>query len=266
MTLSTRDLTNFHHAILAVHGAASPHSFGTHLLQALRLIVPGDIRVADFSGVRNDSHAGTAYDPGHAIPAEVNAAVHRHLADNPLYRRRNTQATSISDLLDRRAWHRTALHGEAYGKVGQEDGLGLDIDLGAGGMLTLNVTRSRRGYAAAERVSLGLLGAHVQAHWHRLQAEQRWRHALARDTPSPLHALSLRERDVLGWVAGGKTNATIAHLLGVRPGTVKRHLENIYRKLGLSGRSHAASLLALAPRATAATGEPGLQDAGIPPD
>ena len=247
MSLSTYELVQLNRAILAVHGAASTQTYASHLLHALRLIVPGDICVADFSGVAEPG-AMTAYDPGRAIPAEVNAAVHRHLTDNPLYGRRNAHATSISDLLGKRAWHRTALYGEAYARVGQEDGLALDIHLGDGGMVTLNATRGRRGYSTAERTSLGLLGTHVHAQWRRLRAEQRWRTALARATPSALDALSPREREVLAWVAGGKSNATIAALLDVRPGTVKRHLENIYRKLGVAGRSDAAALVALMPR------------------
>jgi DNA-binding CsgD family transcriptional regulator len=56
--------------------------------------------------------------------------------------------------------------------------------------------------------------------------------------------LSRREREVLHWVAQGKTNAEIATILGVSPGTVKRHLENLYPKLGVENR-HAAALLFL---------------------
>lgn len=246
--MPTSALTRLNHAILAVHDAPSVDALATHLLHALRLIVPGDIRVVDFSGTA-EIRSRTAYDPGHAIPADVNAAVHRHLRDNPLYGRRNVRATSISDLLTRRQWRRTALFGEAYARAGQEDGLALDVALGHGGMLTLNVTRSTRGYSAHERASLALLGPHAQAQWRRLRAEQHWRDALARTTPSSLDALSAREREVLGWVAGGRPNGEIALLLGIRAGTVKRHLENAYRKLGVTDRRAAAGLLApLMPR------------------
>lgn len=248
MSMSTAAVTRLNHAILAVSDASSLDVLAAHLLHALRLIVPGDIRVADFSGIA-EIRGHTAYDPGHAIPAEVNAAVHRHLRDNPLYGRRNARATSISDLLTRRQWRRTALFGEAYARVGQEDGLALDLALGHGSMLTLNVTRGTRGYSAAERMSLGLLGPHAQAQWRRLRAQQRWGGALARTAPSPLDALSAREREVLGWVAGGRSNGEIATLLGIRAGTVKRHLETVYRKLGVTSRRDAAIMLApLMPR------------------
>lgn len=48
--------------------------------------------------------------------------------------------------------------------------------------------------------------------------------------------LSAREREVLGLVAGGKTNREIAELLGMGAETVKTLLERTYGKLGVRGR------------------------------
>jgi DNA-binding CsgD family transcriptional regulator len=62
--------------------------------------------------------------------------------------------------------------------------------------------------------------------------------ALAR--PDSSHGLTRREIDVLAWVALGKTNAQIAEVLSIAPGTVKKHLEHIYEKLGVSSRTDAA--------------------------
>jgi DNA-binding CsgD family transcriptional regulator len=53
--------------------------------------------------------------------------------------------------------------------------------------------------------------------------------------------LTARERQVVGWVACGKTNAEIAGLLWLSPGTVRRHLENIYGKLGVHNRAAAVA-------------------------
>ncbi|HEX7254670.1 MAG TPA: helix-turn-helix transcriptional regulator [Gaiellaceae bacterium] len=66
------------------------------------------------------------------------------------------------------------------------------------------------------------------------------------------HALHLRERqveadltarelEVLAWVARGKTNAQIAELLWLAPSTVRKHLENVYAKLGVNTRTAAAA-------------------------
>jgi DNA-binding NarL/FixJ family response regulator len=55
--------------------------------------------------------------------------------------------------------------------------------------------------------------------------------------PTPLTA---RELEILGAVAEGHTNARIGRLLWVTEQTVKFHLSNIYRKLGVSNRTEAS--------------------------
>ena len=55
--------------------------------------------------------------------------------------------------------------------------------------------------------------------------------------------LSSREREVLRWVARGKPNAEIATALYISESTVRKHLQNAYRKLGVSSRTAAVALL-----------------------
>jgi DNA-binding NarL/FixJ family response regulator len=56
--------------------------------------------------------------------------------------------------------------------------------------------------------------------------------------------LTPRVAEVLLWVAQGKTNADIATILGISESTVKKHLLEIFEKLGVETRS-AATLRAL---------------------
>jgi DNA-binding NarL/FixJ family response regulator len=65
-------------------------------------------------------------------------------------------------------------------------------------------------------------------------------------SPKPLQSLGLTEREaeVLLWVAQGKSNGDIAILLGMAEKTVKKHMGNIFTKLGLEGRN-AATVRAL---------------------
>ena len=51
--------------------------------------------------------------------------------------------------------------------------------------------------------------------------------------------LTAREREVLEWLAAGKTNRDIAEILGARPRTIEKHLERIYQKLGVETRTAA---------------------------
>lgn len=56
--------------------------------------------------------------------------------------------------------------------------------------------------------------------------------------------LTAREAEVLYWVAQGKSNPDIATILGAGVRTVHKHVENIFRKLGLETRN-AATLAAI---------------------
>ena len=51
--------------------------------------------------------------------------------------------------------------------------------------------------------------------------------------------LTPREREILAWVACGKTNREIAAVLYLASGTVGKHLDNVYAKLGVGSRAGA---------------------------
>lgn len=55
--------------------------------------------------------------------------------------------------------------------------------------------------------------------------------------------LTERERQVLERVAAGDRNAEIATSLGISPLTVRKHLENVFAKLGVENRTAAAAML-----------------------
>lgn len=54
-----------------------------------------------------------------------------------------------------------------------------------------------------------------------------------------LLGLTKREAEVLFWIAKDKSNASIARVLGCCEGTVRKHLEHLYAKLGVQTRTGA---------------------------
>ena len=68
-------------------------------------------------------------------------------------------------------------------------------------------------------------------------------------------ALTPRETEVLSWLSKGKTNRDIGDILGLSPRTVNKHLEHIFRKLGVETRAAAAAL--------ASTGLPAFADSNV---
>ena len=62
----------------------------------------------------------------------------------------------------------------------------------------------------------------------------------ARNTASPLDALSEREREVLALVARGLPNKLIARELSISEKTVKAHMTKVFRAIGVTDRTQAA--------------------------
>jgi pimeloyl-ACP methyl ester carboxylesterase/DNA-binding CsgD family transcriptional regulator len=64
--------------------------------------------------------------------------------------------------------------------------------------------------------------------------------------PAALAQLTGREREVLELVADGRDNSEIAEALSLSVRTVERHIQTIYRKLGLTGSAQRTAAAALA--------------------
>jgi DNA-binding CsgD family transcriptional regulator len=132
--------------------------------------------------------------------------------------------------------------------------------------LILHSLRDRmNSFEYARRLAAGIAGAELvpldSDNHILLEEEPAWpvfvnavRRFVAADVSAPAperveDVLSPRELDVLRLVAAGRDNEEIAGALQLSVRTVERHLQNVYGKLGLSGRSAriAAAARLLAP-------------------
>ena len=55
--------------------------------------------------------------------------------------------------------------------------------------------------------------------------------------------LTMREAEILMWIARGKTNRDVGQILGNSPRTVNKHLEHIFEKLGVATRAAAIAVV-----------------------
>jgi DNA-binding NarL/FixJ family response regulator len=68
------------------------------------------------------------------------------------------------------------------------------------------------------------------------------RYVLTKDNSGGLDTLSVRQREILGYVAEGLSNAEIGRRLFLSESTIKQHLRAAYKLLGVSNRTEAANL------------------------
>jgi DNA-binding CsgD family transcriptional regulator len=121
--------------------------------------------------------------------------------------------------------------------LGVRDCLRVGFALGGGRVAQMWFDRSRR-YFEARDVQLLVM---LQPALGRLVRPP--------DRCGDLDALSGSERQILDLVARGATNQDVADQLALSEATVRKHLEHVYRKLGVSNRT-AASALVRAPLAS----------------
>jgi DNA-binding CsgD family transcriptional regulator len=139
--------------------------------------------------------------------------------------------TRVSDFCSARQLHSTAMYCDVARPLGIEHHLKMWLPAGPGQIVTLTFFRGPGpDFSERDRALLALLRPHL--HQAYLDAERRRRDS-GRLTP--------RQRELLGLVAGGHTNAQIGRRLGLSEGTVRKHLENIYSRLQVSSRTAAVT-------------------------
>ena len=99
------------------------------------------------------------------------------------------------------------------------------------------------GFVHAEMMPDQLLRALTAAKRGELVAPRELlRHVLTKDQSGDLAALSVRQREILGYVVEGLSNAEIGRRLYLSESTIKQHLRAAYKLLGVSNRTEAANL------------------------
>jgi DNA-binding CsgD family transcriptional regulator len=132
------------------------------------------------------------------------------------------------DFYSARQWHSTGLYTDYLGPGGIDKSLIMPLP-GPPGIARRLIFMRGPGpsFTDKHRSAAALLQPHITDAL-RLQA----RRAAAR-------SLTARQRELLQLVAAGHHNRAIARQLGLSPGTVRKHLENTFARLGVASRTEA---------------------------
>ena len=219
----------------AVDGA---NPFPGPVLEALRRLVPCDVVAYHerFEGGGRKRVFWTG-EPGGQVTRELRAAQRRWAHEDPLTPA--SGARKYSDFFSRRQFHKLGLYREVARPLGVDDMFRLWLHPTGEGEARLEFDHPGWRFAERDRAVLDLLSPHLAQ--FRLNAARRRRAA----HPGPRAAvLTSREREILELVATGRTNAEIARELWISAGTVRKHLENAFDKLGVHTRTAAVAAIA----------------------
>lgn len=147
---------------------------------------------------------------------------------------------SITDFITQREFRKTGFYQEFFHPISGTHQLGIILPV-PGFVVGMALNRDAD-FGVYERELMEDLQPHfAQAYQHAqiftsLQARPETNYEAWRR-----RGLTLREAQVLEWVAEGKRNAEIATILSIRTRTVGKHVENIFAKLGVETRAAAAA-------------------------
>jgi DNA-binding CsgD family transcriptional regulator len=245
--LTARDLRGTLETLQSIADAcADVASFaraGVGMLPALAASELTTLSICDL----DTAHRSVVSEPSGAISSREIEVFDRHFFAHPLVRHHGRNAAArtrqIADLVPRHAFRETALYNDYYRAIGVDEAVAVPLYVDGRYLVSFVLQRKGRPFADTELACLELARP-ILASLYRLAAaldDARPASASAGGAPqTPTAALTPREREVLGWVAAGKTNADIADILDASPRTVAKHLEHIYEKLGVETRTAAA--------------------------
>lgn len=162
-------------------------------------------------------------------------------ADHPLCRHQQAyadfSATRLSDVVSRRRLVNSRVYSEWFAPYGIEAELEAGIARSRARTRNFILDRAHGDFSVRDCAVLDL----VRPHLARIEETAGLRAMVAGAGPDERDRLTGREAEILELVAAGLTNAAIAERLWISPGTVKKHLDNIYAKLGVANRTAAVA-------------------------
>jgi DNA-binding CsgD family transcriptional regulator len=116
---------------------------------------------------------------------------------------------------------------------GLEDGIGVPVAIPRLPTGLIGLPHQNPDFSESDLAQLSILSVQSYTHFLKLTGAQP-------DEP-PQH-LTARETEIMHYVAAGKSNWDISHILGISSSTVKFHMKNITRKLNAVNRAHSVFL------------------------
>lgn len=242
---SASDFEQVLETIHSFHRAGSITALFELGFPALTELIPNDLMVVSHFSATGEALSQFAHPEFPFTPDEIDFYQrhalefpgHAFIRDNP-----QTKVFTLSDCLPLEAWkqHPIYLNCRSRSKLLYS----LIAFQGEGGKVerAISLDRKDRDFTSRDRLMLTHLYRHIFLSLSRLikKPNQRpWREPVLKDWLATELGVTNREAEVLSLLRLGLNNSELADRMRLSTGTVRKHLENIYRKLGVIGRLQA---------------------------
>jgi DNA-binding CsgD family transcriptional regulator len=241
--LDTVDLERVGRFVAETGSIVSDEPFPPAFLAALRRLVPCDsVTFCELDRVRERELGAVSFPEEPEEDEEFGLDYWEARHEHPICSFHETtsdwRAYRLSDLVELRPFRSSRIYAEWFRPQHVERMITVGLDSPLSHTKVFLLARSNgRDFEPADCLVLDILRPYLALRYA----------AVRRGVESPVtcDGLTPREHQILTLVAEGKTNGHIADELGIARGTVRRHLENSYAKLGVHTRTAAVRAAAL---------------------
>jgi DNA-binding CsgD family transcriptional regulator len=236
--------TNLIDSLADLDQSAGPDGSSEFVLAGLADLVTCDF--ATYQEIGSDpDHLGYYIEfPSGSLEPTAVAIFETHLHEHPLIvHHRNTRDSGpvkISDFVSRQRFHRLGIYSEYLRHIPVDDQIAFSLPATTEGrMAAFALSRSGGDFTDEDRAVLSAIKEALINALRRARDRRSAGAALATAGADGLADLTDREIQVLQLAARGRTNLAIARTFDLSPRTIAKHLEHIYRKLGVTSRAAA---------------------------
>lgn len=235
--LTTQDYQAGWRLVCGLTEAASDAiSFARHGTLELPRLVASEITTLSVCDLVRSTRS-VVTNPEGAISARERAGFDEYFYEHPLVRyhgrKQGLDAHRITDSLPQSQFRESPIYNEYYRRIGIDYVIAVPLFVDRGLLVSFVLNRNRSDFSDRERALLDLVREPLGSLYRHLLARGREARGFASLPVTP------REREVLSWLAAGKTDKDIGEILGMSPRTVQKHLQHIYEKLGVETRTAA---------------------------
>ena len=224
--------------------------FGQAVLAELATLVPFDVGVFNETDPDRQLARFEMHPPDVVRPEWTFDTFDTYLPSNPMFRHvsatGDSSAARLSDFVTSEELHTSRLYAEVLAPLGLEYQVALSLSAKRPAIVAIALSRREVDFTDDEVGLLDLLRPHLVRVHDRLRGlashrrHRRHDDATAREAMRSL-GLTEREATVLRLLVAGASTDEVAAQLQISEGTLRKHLEHLYRKLDVSTRAEATA-------------------------
>jgi len=251
--LASDELTDLVTLIEEVHNAKTQRQFRQLLIQGTGSLIASDscawteFSTGLFTDKKTQVNIGEITDEDidtQQLITLFNTFAHQHPVVDHIIKTNDNSANAISDKLKREAFAKLELYRNFYALQGVEDQLSVAY-IEQGQIKGLSINRSAWGFSPKEHQLADSIAQCTFSYYRALPTALEDKvttepfiqiNTVSFEQHHKLLGITHRQAELLNLVARGQSNKQIASALGLSEGTVRKHFENCFRRLGVQNR------------------------------